>query len=94
MSTFANANRATMHTLLTLAGEFLHAFVESGNPAADPTLHPVMGPNGAQIWTAGIGVDRRQPPSVGSITVTDVPDELVVPRRHRNMWRRTGTVSA
>jgi len=74
--------------------EFLHALVETGNPAAGPTLHSLMGPNGAQIWTAGIGVERRQPPSVDSITVTDVPAELVVPRRRRHMWRRTGTVSA
>lgn len=76
--------------------EFLHALVETGNPAAGPTLHPLMGPNGAQFWTAGIGVERRQLPSVDPITVkvTDVPDELAVPRRRRNMWRRTGTVSA
>ena len=74
--------------------EFLHALVETGNPAADPTLHSLMGPNGAQFWTAGVGVERRQPPSVDSITVTDVPDEFVVPRRQRNMWRRARTVSA
>ena len=74
--------------------EFLHAFVESGNPAVDPTLHPLMGPNGAQIWTAGIGVDRRQPPSVDSITVTDLPDELVVPRRSWHAWRGARTLSA
>jgi hypothetical protein len=74
--------------------EFLHAFVENGNPTAGPTLHPLMGPNGAQIWTAGIGVDRRQSPSVDSITVTDLQDELVVPRRSRHGWRRAWRFSA
>jgi hypothetical protein len=74
--------------------EFLHAFVESGNPAGDPTLHPLMGPNGAQVWTAGIGVDRRRAPSVEPITITDVPDELVVPRRGWHGWRGMRTASA
>ena len=73
--------------------EFLHAFVESGNPTADPTLHPLMGPNGAQIWTAGIGVDRRQPPTLDSITVTDLPDELVVPARSQRAWRAARRLS-
>jgi hypothetical protein len=47
-----------------------------------------MGPNGAQIWTAGITIDRRQPPSADYITVTDLPDELVVPGRRWQIWPR------
>jgi hypothetical protein len=74
--------------------EFLHAFVENGNPTAGPTLHPLMGPNGAQIWTAGIGVDRRQPPTFDSTTVTNLPDELVVPGRRWHLWRRAWRFSA
>jgi hypothetical protein len=68
--------------------EFLRAFAESGNPTADPTLLPLMGPNGAQIWTAGIGIDRRQPPHVESFTVTTRPDQLVAPSRRWHLWPR------
>jgi len=73
--------------------EFLQVFVDNGNPAVGSTLHPLMGPNGAQIWTAGIGGDRRQPPSVDSITVTDLPEELVVPGRRWHAWHRAGRLS-
>jgi hypothetical protein len=68
--------------------EFLHALVENGDPTPGPTLHPLMGPNGAQVWTAGIRIDRRLPRSDDFITVTDLPDELVVPGRRWQLWHR------
>ena len=72
--------------------EILHAFAESGNPPIGTTLHPLVGPNGAQIWTASIGVDRRQPPHVDAITVTHRPDEDVVPGRRWHIWPRAWRV--
>ncbi len=74
--------------------EFLQAFVENSNAAGDGTLHPLMGPNGTQVWTAGVGADRRLAPSIDPITVTDVPDELAVPRPSWRGWHGIRPASA
>lgn len=73
--------------------DFLYAFVDNQNATVGSTLHPLMGPNGAQMWTAGIGVDRRQPPSVDSITVPDLREELVVPGWRWHAWQRAWRLS-
>jgi hypothetical protein len=61
--------------------EFLHAFIQN-NAAANTAPLPLMGPSGAQVWTAGVTTDHHPQPPVEKISVTDVPGELVVPRRH------------
>ncbi len=73
--------------------EFLYAFIEN-NAAANTTPLPLMGPSGAQVWTAAVTTDHHPQPPVEKNSVTDVPDELVVPRRHPRTWHNTRPLSA
>jgi hypothetical protein len=72
--------------------EFLHAFIEN-NAAANTTPLPLMGPSGAQVWTAGVTPNNHPQPTVEEVSVTNVPDELV-PRRHPRTWHSTRPASA
>lgn len=73
--------------------EFLHAFIEN-NAAANASPLPLMGPSGAQAWTGGVTADHHPQPPTEQVPVTDVPDELLVPRRHPRTWHSTRPLSA
>ena len=73
--------------------EFLHAFIQN-NADANTTPLPLMGLSGGQVWSAAVTADNHPQPLVEKVTVTDLPDELVVPRRHPRTWHSTRTVSA
>ena len=73
--------------------EFLHAFIEN-NAAANTTPQPLMGPSGAQVWTAGVTPNNHRQPLLEKVPVTNVPDELVLPRRHPRTWHSTRPLSA
>jgi hypothetical protein len=72
--------------------EFLQAFVANHNASVGTTLHPLTGPNGAQMWTAGVGGDRLVA-DVDSIPVREVQEGAVVPARRRRSWHSAATPS-
>ena len=71
--------------------EFLHTFIQN-NAAANTKPLPLMGPSG-QVWTAGTA-DHHPQPSLEKVSVTDMPDAPVFPRRQPLTWHSTRALSA
>jgi len=60
----------------TYARNLLHAFAEAGSVPSAHELQPLMGPNGALMWTEVTPISREQPHSDDRLPTTD---SLAVP---------------
>ena len=55
----------------TYARNLLHAFAEAGSVPSAHELQPLMGPNGALMWTEVTPISREQPHSDDRLPTTD-----------------------
>ena len=67
----------------TYVRRLLHAFAEAGYQPPDQDLQPLIGPNGAVMWTETTRVPGRQPSSKDMGTTADT---LPVPIESRPRW--------
>jgi hypothetical protein len=86
--------RTSIRSQLAFARRLLHAIAQAGGPPLEHKIQPLLGPNGAPMWTSGIQVDRRQPTPEKTTPGPKRSAEVPVRPRRREIRRRARAVAA